>query len=293
MNGVKANCPNGVVKRDLSVSTSFEDHIYPKLFKVVQKDLFTADHTPTSNKRPVGKENSENNWEFFLNLKFDKLQVNSEQVFPSISAEEGLCEGTDGQNSVERVSNAASLGSKINNELPETGKWETERNHSKSFPELFSRLENSNTIFKSIPPRLSSLPNFSDSLRMSLAPTQSFLVTSPHESPGPDKGWKLEDLEVSQLCSVHGVHLGEREKFKAFACIVRIAAVLFVSLSVALLCLLGNIPDQYPDNMDKLLVRENRDASRMQEENGISFVSTKFKAPLPNIRNQIHKNTNT
>ena len=289
MNGVKANGPNKVVKRDLSAPTSCEDHIYPKLFKVVQKDLFTTDHTQTGN-RP---ENSENNWEFFLNLKFDKLQVNTEQVFSSISPEKGLCDQTDGQSSLRRVSDNASLGSKINNELAETAQWETERNHSKSFPELFTRLENSNTIFKSFPPRLSSLPNFTDSLRMSLAPARSFLVTSPHDSPGPGKGWQLDDLEVSQLCSVHSVHLGEREKFKAFACIVRIAAVLFVSLSVALLCLLGNIPDQYPDNMDKLLVRENRDASRMHQENGISFVSTKFKAPVPNLKNQIHKNSYT
>jgi hypothetical protein len=45
---------------------------------------------------------------------------------------------------------------------------------------------------------------------------------------------------------------------------------------------LGSIPEQYPDNMDKLLVREDRDTSRV-EENGISFDCTKFKAPAPNI----------
>ena len=98
----------------------------------------------------------------------------------------------------------------------------------------------------------------------------------------------MRDMEETSIRSVHSVHVMEEDKSIAFACIVRIAAVLFVSLSVTLLCVLGNIPDQYTDNMDKVLVREDRTTSRVQES-GISFVSTKFKAPAPNVKKLIKK----
>jgi hypothetical protein len=61
-------------------------------------------------------------------------------------------------------------------------------------------------------------------------------------------------LQDTALCEVHGVHIVQEDKSVTFGCIVRITDVLFVSLSVTLLCVLGSIPELYPDNMDKLLL---------------------------------------
>lgn len=194
---------------------------------------------------------------------------------------------SDGQKTVRKGSDKNTSKTENSNGFGEPWK-ETAKNQSQSFPELFSKLEN----YEVSPPSLrlfhqslSSLPNFSD--RVDITSDQNpNSMTPPHFNTSNLNDSELED---SALYSVHDVNITHEDKSVAFVCIVRIAAVLFVSLSVTLICVLGSIPEQYPDNMDKLLVREDRDTSKV-EENGISFVSTKFKAPAPNIKKIISAN---
>ena len=74
VNGKKVNGINGLLHNSVSANTvPIENHVYPKLFKVVQKDLFNVSGDNQENKSSR-KQNGEQNWEFFLNYKFGNLE---------------------------------------------------------------------------------------------------------------------------------------------------------------------------------------------------------------------------
>ena len=283
VNGTKVNAINSLLHNSFSATNvPIENHVYPKLFKVVHKDLFNVSGDNQENNS--SRQNGEQNWEFFLNYKFGNLEDDA-KVFSAKDGKES--DRSDDQKRVRKGFDKDISKIENSNGLEEHLK-EIERNQSKSFPELFPRLENdkvSSPSLRSYHQSLSSLPNFSDMIDIS-ADLNPNSMTPPHLHTSHLSDIELEDTSIG---SVHDVHITHEDKSHAFVCIVRIAAVLFVSLSVTLICVLGSIPEQYPDNMDKLLVREDRDTSKV-EENGISFVSTKFKAPAPNIKNILSAN---
>ena len=278
VNGTKVNGINGLLHNSVSATkVSIENHVYPKLFKVVHKDLFNVSGDNQENNSSE-KQNGEQNWEFFLNYKFDNIEDDA-KAFSAKEVKES--DRSDDHKTVRKGFDKDISKIEKSNGLEEHWK-ETVRNQSKSFPELFPKLENfkvSSPSLRSFHQSLSSLPNFSD--RVDITSDQNpNSMTPPHFNTSNLNDSELED---SALYSVHDVNITHEDKSVAFVCIVRIAALLFVSLSVTLICVLGSIPEQYPDNINKLLVREDRDTTRVQE-NGISFVSTKFKAPTPNIK---------
>ena len=299
------NGPNSVGKDVVLPSkTSREENGYPKLFKVVHKDLFNVIGDKKKRENIPLKENGANNWEFFLNFKFKSLEVTDKEhsttstVTKCENGSEGLfcVDSTSTIKASDKIPSQLEITNDVENKKENENTFQTEkqRNRSVSFPQLCPKLhhfQDYSRSSKSFPPSLSSLQNLTDRLDgLEENQPNSLLPSSTNQTHL--SGLQFQDVQDTSLCEVHGVHIIQEDKSITLQCIVRIAAVLFVSLSVTLLCVLGSIPEQYPDNIDKL-ARESRATSRLEEVpkgKEISYVSTKFKAPAPNIENRLVEN---
>jgi hypothetical protein len=175
MNGTPINGTNNIAKKLVSSNqTPNEENVYPKLFKVVHKDLFNV---PGDKKENISlNKNGENNLEIFLNFKFNNLEVFDKEstVSNNVNESDDLVSVT----SIRKGSGTVSLD--ITNDIEGQNSFlpMEEMNQSKSFPELLSKLENSqdsSRSSKSFSPSLPSMQNLCDRVKDLETSTQTLI----------------------------------------------------------------------------------------------------------------------
>jgi hypothetical protein len=211
VNGTKVNGINGLSHNSVSATkVPIETHVYPKLFKVVHKDLFNVSGYNEEN-NSSRKLNGEQNWEFFLNYKFGI------QEDDAISKDLLESDKPDGHKTIRKGFDNNSYPTENSNCLEKHWK-ETLRIQSQSYPELFPKLENSKVsspCMRSFHQSLSSLPN-----------GKSFEISSDlhrnSTTPPNLNSCHLSDIELedTSLYSVHDIHITNMDKSHAFVCIV-------------------------------------------------------------------------